>query len=45
MEYNKAIKSSPQKDVGRTAFYAASYGRRSGCRKIENNLNVSIQMS
>ena len=25
---NKAIKIGPQKDVGRTAFHAASYGRR-----------------
>jgi len=28
MKYNKAIKVGPQKDVGRTAFHAASYGRR-----------------
>jgi len=28
MKYNKAIKFGPQKDVGRTAFHAASYGRR-----------------
>ena len=26
--HNKAIKIGPQKDVGRTAFHAASYGRR-----------------
>jgi len=26
--HNKAIKNGPQKDVGRTAFYAASYGKR-----------------
>jgi hypothetical protein len=25
---NKAIKIGPQEDVGRTAFHAASYGRR-----------------
>ena len=25
---NKAIKNGPQKDVGRTAFHAASYGKR-----------------
>jgi len=27
-KYNKAMKNGPQKDVGRTAFHAASYGRR-----------------
>jgi len=26
--HNKAIKIGPQKDVCRTAFHAASYGRR-----------------
>jgi len=26
--FNKAIKNGPQKDVGRTAFHAATYGRR-----------------
>ena len=26
--HNKAIKSGPQKDVGRTALHAASYGKR-----------------
>jgi len=40
LKNNKAIKIGPQKGVGRTAFHAASYGRRSGCRKIENSLNV-----
>jgi hypothetical protein len=30
---NKAIKIGPQEDVGRTAFHAASYGRRSGSMK------------
>jgi hypothetical protein len=28
MKFNKAIKNGPQEDVGRTAFHAASYGRR-----------------
>ena len=27
-QHNQAIKIGPQKDVGRTAFHAASYGKR-----------------
>ncbi len=29
LKNNKAIKIGPQEDVGRTAFHAASYGKRS----------------
>jgi len=28
LNHNKAIKNGPRKDVGRTAFHAASYGKR-----------------
>jgi len=33
--FNKAIKNGPQKDVGRTAFHAATYGRRYKPKEIK----------
>ncbi len=37
---NKAIKIGPQKDVGRTAFHADSYGKRYSTIKLSRIIEL-----